>query len=374
MKRVAGLLLFGFVMGLPAHAQTSIFLEDFSGGSADWRAEDYTTTATYNASGGHDGGDYISISYDIDTSSNGAQGLGGYVTHRCPSGAPSGPAVGINCSGGGFTGDWYLTGGVQTVRFWFRHNSAKPGGLIPIVRIAIPFNSPGGSATFAAVPANTWTLLSAPLDTQDPIWDPAWGAGVPDAVGVFTNVGRIQPGIFVEPADPDYFENGVTLDIDDVEILGTTSLTAQVVVPGQLHPRHDGPLAATGLNDDVRVRVLGSSTAAGDPVDIDTDDIIAASVRLGRIGGDGTGTSGTPAVYNQNFDSDGLDDAQFRSLMSNALGTRDAAFPTFTGNCTGSPLAPNFSSVELRAELTTGEVIAGEDTSINSNCEAACHL
>ena len=373
MKRFAGFIsICALAVGLPAQAQTSIYLENFAGGAADWVDADYNP-ATHNASGGHNGGAYISVNVDIDTTGGG--NFGGYTAARCASGAPSGPAAGLNCSGDNFAGDWYFVDGVQILRFWFRHNSAKPGGIIPQVRVAVPFNSPGGSGLFSAVPANTWTQITLPIDPQASEWDDQWGSLMPDAVAVLRNIGRIQPGFFVDPNDPVYIENNVTFDIDDVEILGTTSLEAQVISPGTLHPKHDGrdpnPNTSGGMfpDDDVRVAVYGSSTSAGDPVDIDTDDIIAASVRVGRRGGDTSGTSGPGSSYGLNRDGDGLDDAEFRSLMSNSIGDKDG--PTGGDSCFNTFNEP--STLPLRAELTTGEIIAGEDTSISVNCSAPCH-
>ena len=371
MKKVAGFFaILAFAVALPAQAQSLIFSENFNGGAADWRDSTYAL-ATHHASGGVANGAYISVPVDIDTTGGGQ--MGGYTAARCTSGAPNPPAAGITCSSGSFTGDWWFNDGVQELRLWFRHNSAKPGGIIPQIRVAIPFNSPGGSAIFPAVPANTWTQLVIPIDPADGIWDPSWGSLNPDAVTVLRNVGRIQPGFFVDPNDPVYIENGVTFDIDNVSIWGSTSLTAEVISPETLHPRHDGrdPSPTPGVfpDDDVRAIVLGYSTAVGDPVDIDTDDIIAASVRIGRLGGDGTGTAGPAAQYNQNYDGDGLDDAEFRSLMSASIGGRDE--PGGGDNCFATWTEP--TSLPLRAELTTGEIIAGEDTTITTNCFQPCH-
>jgi hypothetical protein len=180
----------------------------------------------------------------------------------------------------------------------------------------------------------------------------------------------------IDPNEPLYQENGVNFDVDDVEILGSTSLTAQVLSAGSIHPHHDGwPGNAVSalLNDNVRAVVLGSSTGAGDPVDIDTDDIVAASVRIGPLGG----TSHTNQ-YNLNVDGDGLEDARFRSVMSDAIGdTRITneflGVTNRAGRCLPAPFDWQNPTIALRAELTTGEVIAGEDLTVNVNCNAQCH-
>jgi hypothetical protein len=345
---------------LPAQAQTLIYLENFNGGTADWADESYSG-ATYNVSGGHDGGAYISVNVDIDTTGGGAQGLGGYTAARCSDGPSQAP--GLNCSGGNFNGNWYFTEGVQVLRFWFRHNSTKPGGIVPQVRVAIPSNSPGGSALFSAVPANNWTQLTLPIDPQSSEWDSQWGSVIPDAVKVLKNVGRLQPGFFIDPNDAVYIENGVTFDLDDVEILGSPSLTADVVSVGELHPGHEGPPHSINT-DSARARVLGASILAGDPVDIDVSDIVAGTVRIGRLGG-----AINYSNYSVDHDSDGNTDAEFRSYVYDSTGHRndDGSF----GSCAGTWAMP--TTMPLRAELISGEIIAGEDLTINAACNKACH-
>ena len=312
--RIIAAVLLASTFALPVHSQSLIFNEGFGSGDGDWVDAD-RNAVTYNASGGVSGGAYISTTADIDTSSGG--NFGGYITFRCavaPSQLPS-----QNCSGGNFVGDWYFTDGVQELRYWFRHNSTKPGGLQPTIRIAGPNNTPGGSAIFPAIPANTWTQLTVPIDPQWSGWDPNWGSLVPSATAVLGNIGRLQPGYFVDPNDPTYTETGVTFDIDGVQIRGSTSLTAQVEYQGYLgtdvmHPHHNGQfLTVAALPDDPqRVIVYGASTAAGDPVDIDTNDIVASTVRIGRLGGVQTGAA---PVYGLDDDSDGVDDAEFGTVQ-----------------------------------------------------------
>lgn len=344
--------------------QVSIFLEDFESGIADWADVDYVV-ASQVASGGHDGGAYGSASIDIDTTSGGAQGLGGYTAMRCGVAPSQNPA--LNCSAGGFIGDWYFTEGVQVLKMYFRHNSAKPGGIIPQVRVATPGNTPGGSAIFPAVQANTWTLLEVPLDTADPLWDPTWGAVIPDATKIFRNVGRVQLGYFIDPSDPLYQENSVTFDIDDVEIRGVATLTAEIRSKGSIHPHHDGSASAVaGLNDPVRARVLGALQSAGDPADIPTANIVQSTVRIGPIGG-----AATTGSYGLNEDNDGIADAEFTSPMSAAVG--DTYFSGTAVRCIEGVFGDPLTKLALRAELTSGEIVAGEDLSLSVNCDAVCH-
>ncbi len=137
--------------------------------------------------------------------------------------------------------------------------------------------------------------------------------------------------------------------------LALKAIPAVVVIQGiagsTLHPHHDG---SGSLNDLVRVKVFGSMTSVGDPVDLDTADIDLATVRFGP--GLAAQASGK-AVFNGDYDSDGIQDKKFRFRMG------DVAFDKVT--CTDS-------SGTLTGNLTTGEAFEGSD-SFTSNCVAGCH-
>ncbi len=123
------------------------------------------------------------------------------------------------------------------------------------------------------------------------------------------------------------------------------------IAQNTLHPHHDG---SGLLNDLVRVKVFGSMTSVGDPVDLDTADIDPATVRFGP--GLAAQASGL-TVLNGDYDSDGIQDKKFRFRMG------DVAFDKVT--CTDS-------SGTLTGKLTTGEAFEGSD-SFTSNCVAGCH-
>ena len=199
----------GLLMSVSAgiSAQSLIDQETFDGGAADW-VNETRGAVTHYATGGRNGGAYISTTTNIDTSSGGD--FGGYVLFRCavnPSQLPS-----QNCSSGKFVGNWYLQDGIQELRFWFRHNSSKPGGLQPTIRIAVPGNAAGGSAILPAIPANTWTRIDVPIDPQSSVWDENWGSLSPNAVLILKNVGRLQPGIYIDPAQSPSPEANVKFD------------------------------------------------------------------------------------------------------------------------------------------------------------------
>ena len=91
----------------------------------------------------------------------------------------------------------------------------------------------------------------------------------------------------------------------------------------------------------------------GDPVDLDTDLIDPATLKFGP----GLASPSHPPLFNRDEDSDGIDDARFRFLMS------DIAFDKVTCADTSGTLV---------GELTTGVTFAGSDSFI-SDCNAACH-
>lgn len=375
MKRLSIGIFLGAVLAIPAQGQTLIFEEDFEGGAADWADVTYSV-ATHNPSGGHDGGAYISVTADIDTTSGG--NFGGYTVARCADGPNQAPL--LSCSGGGFVGDWYFGDfspfrAVQVLSFWFRHNSAKPGGIIPQVRVAVAGNQRGGSGVFPVVlnknsvaGNNGWTKLVLEIDPQNPEWDSNWGQLVPNAVEILRRVGRIQPGYYVDPNDPVYSESGVTFEIDDVQILGTTSIPAVVSLDlpagnkkNKIHPHHNGPSAIAGLDDPIPVVVYGASIGAGDPNNLNTDNIDSSTVRVGILGGPQNGFMNGQAVgpdYNLDEDSDGQDDARFATKTSTS--GYDCAYL-------------EDDTVALRGELTTGEIVAGEVAGVSFDCNAGCH-
>jgi hypothetical protein len=160
--------------------------------------------------------------------------------------------------------------------------------------------------------------------------------------------------------------SSIVVVTDDGQTEATHTFTEVVPVPAVinieptiLHPHHDGRLGPSGIaslpDDVIPVVVFGASTAAGDPADLNTDDIDAATLSFGP--GAGAISPSHPPQFNLDEDSDGIDDARFRFLMS------DAAFDSVT--CTDS-------SGTLAGGLTTGGSFEGSDT-FTSDCGAVCH-
>ncbi len=125
------------------------------------------------------------------------------------------------------------------------------------------------------------------------------------------------------------------------------------IQPGQagnfIHTNHDG----TGvLNDVIEVGVLGSLISAGDPVDFVVADIDPAMVKFGPAAG-AIDPASTPDLA-ADVDSDGIDDATFEFLTSDAGISCGETEATLTGTTTG------------------GDIFEGTDF-IETQCNVGCH-
>ncbi|MGI9291169.1 MAG: VPLPA-CTERM sorting domain-containing protein [Gammaproteobacteria bacterium] len=198
--KVSGLIAF-LSFGSVAHAVT-VALEDFEGGANGWTNEASTGVNEF-ASGGHDGGAYISTVNDIAT--NDANFGSALIQFRCPD----------DCSNNIFQGDW-IGQGVIALEFWFRHNSAID--LRPYIRIpALPGNRPAASALpLPVVAPNVWTKIVLEIDENNPEFI-SFGGGGFDGIFSDPGVSRLQPGIFFDP-EIVYNESSVKFDIDDVSL------------------------------------------------------------------------------------------------------------------------------------------------------------
>ncbi|MBT8422235.1 MAG: hypothetical protein KJP03_03860, partial [Gammaproteobacteria bacterium] len=305
--RVLFLLVFLVATG-SAGAQTFEYLEDFENGDADWVDFD-RNTVTHNATGGHDGGAYISTTRDIVTQPANPFGSG-LIQFRCaiaPSQLPS-----QNCSDEIFVGD-YIAMPVTELRFWFRHNSVQNQQVF--IRIPTPANTPGASAFVdAPIPPNVWTEMVLDISPTNPEWEPQFGGSTYN--NILSNVGRLQPGVYYD-IGVDYTEPNVTFDIDDVRITGT-GLNAPIRITQQgfadtLHAHHKGQQLTSGSlpDDNAIVWVYGQSTAAGDAIDLDASTIDVDTLRFGP-GQTAVDAGATQETGGIDLDSDGIDDSRYR--------------------------------------------------------------
>ena len=182
------------LLTVEVHAATVPFTETFSNGIAGWSVGGGLAPDLV-ASGGADGGAYLSRVADIS-----ASGFGNVqILFRCESG----------CSDDAFAGDWRDT--VGTLSWYFRHDAAEP--LQAYARIATPANNPGASAVVTTlVQPDTWTLIELAIDADNPEFISFSGRGF-DAV--FSNVGRLQIGIGIPTG---FAATGVRFDIDQVSL------------------------------------------------------------------------------------------------------------------------------------------------------------
>lgn len=221
---------------------------------------------------------------------------------------------------------------------------------------------------------NPWNTVSTDAAHGVGCPDPATASGVtvgpnPDGILIFCMdfaAALTNSGGTVNLLTGDYgwltIGIGSPISSGSVTSAGLPTLSAVVDIESTfLHLRHDGrdpnPSTPGGMNpnDPIPVVVFGSSTLVGDPEDLDTDLIDPGTLAFGP--GMGGISPSHPPEFNLDEDSDGIDDARFQFLMS------DAAFDSVT--CTDS-------SGTLTGELMTGEFFAGSDTFI-ADCNVGCH-
>jgi hypothetical protein len=189
------------MLTVPAAAAT-FFSEDFSGGNANWRFNT-ATPLTAVASGGVDGGAYVSHTLTLPAAPTASQIL---FRAQTP----------FNSSGLAYTGNWQSLG-VYEVSAWVRQNTGQP--LVLNARVASEFNFPGASyySAIAPDPANlpsgVWTKLTfdvTPTSPQNVVYETSYGE-------VFSAVGNLQFGINI----PAGLNAGgpFTFDLDRVQIL-----------------------------------------------------------------------------------------------------------------------------------------------------------
>ena len=108
------------------------------------------------------------------------------------------------------------------------------------------------------------------------------------------------------------------LSFDDIVVDTAGVIPADIDVdttPLPVHPDHDGSASSpNGLNDIIKVVVLGASTGAGDPVNLDTGNINPASLRFGPAAA--TVDPGSTPEFNIDYDSDGIFDARFQGAAA----------------------------------------------------------
>jgi hypothetical protein len=193
-------VLIGFVCSTAA-ATTVPFTEAFTNDAANWRDAPNAATADWFATGGADGGGYISESFSFANSAAGDTP----VILRAQSS--------FNSSGNNFFGNW-LSDGVTEYRMAVRNNASVPVNFF--ARFVQPAGFPGAVAVeFAPVLPGVWTEIDIPIDPANPQFI---SFETSDFNTIFSNIGRIQVGVQVPAAlagNPDSF----SFDLDQVRIV-----------------------------------------------------------------------------------------------------------------------------------------------------------
>ncbi len=179
-------------------AATVPFTEDFDLGPADWYDFPGTAPVIWAATGGPDGGAYVTGTY--------------FVPDPPP---PFGVSMfraqdEFNSSGGAFEGDW-VADGVKQLSFFIRHDALQP--IDVFARFTTPDNFPGAvGILFAPIPAGVWTEVTIDVTPTSPqiileccTYD-----------DTFTNIGHLQIGIV---PTVDFVGQLITVDLDKVTII-----------------------------------------------------------------------------------------------------------------------------------------------------------
>lgn len=205
LSRMFSLNIVSLVLGIvvaPTLAATVPFMEDFSANAANWFVDFAGTTApTYSATGGPDGGSFVSSSLNF----------GGLAVMDAPVVLRGQDNFGS--SDGAFEGDW-LGGGVTELSFWVRHDSDVPVSFF--ARMApVNLNFPGAIAlSFVPVPGGVWTQVTFGIGLSNPAIIAEDGTLDTE----FDNVGKIQIGLSV-PEGLAGVDNTFTFDLDKVSIV-----------------------------------------------------------------------------------------------------------------------------------------------------------
>jgi len=181
----ASLVLAATALACSASAGAAItdFYETFASGAQNWRNSNGASVLGWTASGGPDGGAYVTSVFNLSGTS-----AGGFppTVIRAQSNFGS--------SDGAYVGNW-IAAGVTGVSFQFRHDLAE--AITITGRFATPSNNPGASVVSSMVVApNTWTLVGFDLREGSPDFVSLGGGTY---AGIFSNIGNMQFG-FTVPA------------------------------------------------------------------------------------------------------------------------------------------------------------------------------
>jgi hypothetical protein len=206
----------------PAQALIVPFTEDFTSGAANW-LNGSSAAPTWSATGGVDGGGYISAPGAIS-----AGGFGTIVFRG------NGAA---DASGDAFVGDW-ITGGVSTFSAYISHDA--PVALNFYARLDAGSGRAGSSVDFSVAPGD-WFQLNLPI-ANSPTSFQSYGAGT--FATVFNGIQNVQIALSTTQ-DPSTAGQTYNVSLDRVATVpepGTVALLAisalgLALFRGRLHGR-----------------------------------------------------------------------------------------------------------------------------------------
>ncbi|MEM1330645.1 MAG: hypothetical protein AAGG07_08805 [Planctomycetota bacterium] len=199
--------------------------EDFETGANGWLTGNFMSL-TEVASGGSDGGAYVSTTADFSGNSEGE-----FVTLFRGEQNPGLPGA----SNGAFVGDWVASGATEFA-FDIRHNN-QTGPLTVWARFSPIQRFPGGIAVnFVPVLAGQWTTVTIAIDPNNPQFVSFEGFGFDD---IFPAMSNIQFGIDT-PASLAGSSLPVTFDIDNVRLIPTPASAALLGFAGLAARRRRG--------------------------------------------------------------------------------------------------------------------------------------
>ena len=185
----------------PVRAVTVPFVEEFSTSDSRWGGRSGLLELDYVASGGVDGGGYVSDQVRFELSADGDS----IVAFRAQEE--------LNSSGNAFVGNW-ITGGVARFSAFVRHSATEP--LFFFTRFSSPFNFPGATAVrFQPVAPHTWTQLDFEISADNPAFVTFEGSNFNT---VFSNIGHVQVGFDV-PTGLGGSSTPITVDLDRAAIV-----------------------------------------------------------------------------------------------------------------------------------------------------------
>ncbi|MCB9850163.1 MAG: PEP-CTERM sorting domain-containing protein [Phycisphaerales bacterium] len=198
-KTMALVTVLAVIAFVPANALAAIvpFEETFSTDASGWTADSGgTTPLSWTASGGSDGGGFVSNTHNFS-----AETTGSFVLPL-----RGGPGA----SGASFVGNW-IADGVTGVSAYVKHDASVPMNFF--FRFA-PVGGPGAVGVIGApVAPGVWTQINLDLFDGNPA---IILEGVPYATA-FGNVARVQVGV-ITPAALDSADVDVLFSLDQVAI------------------------------------------------------------------------------------------------------------------------------------------------------------